>query len=85
MPAKRIVASGVKRLAKSAQSPDRTLSLKAATCLAARSLIGSSVISVRRSWSGKTLVLTAATAVRDEAVDADLMSAPASTATNRML
>jgi hypothetical protein len=30
-PTKRIVASGVKRSAKEAQSPDRTLRLKAAT------------------------------------------------------
>jgi hypothetical protein len=37
------VASEVKRPAKSAHWPDRTLSLKAATCLAARSLIGSPV------------------------------------------
>ena len=44
MPEKRIVASGAKRLAKAVQSPDRTLSLKAATCAAARWLIGSSPI-----------------------------------------
>src|ERR1700722_4898956 len=44
-PAKRIVASGAKRPAKACQSPDRTLSLKAATCSAARWLIGSSRLS----------------------------------------
>ena len=33
MPEKRIVASGAKRLAKAVQSPDRTLSLKAADAL----------------------------------------------------
>ncbi len=38
-PTKRIVASGVKRSAKATQSPDRTLWLNAATCLAARGLI----------------------------------------------
>src|SRR5580698_3743726 len=45
-PTKRIVASDVKRSAKVAQSPDRTLGLKAATCSAARWLTGSLLISV---------------------------------------
>src|ERR1700733_7069502 len=44
-PTKRIVASGAKRPAKASQSPDRTLSLNAATCSAARRLIGSPRIS----------------------------------------
>src|SRR5215469_17375849 len=56
MPTKRIIASGVKRPAKLAQSPDRTLSLKAATCLAARSLIGSPLMSAPACtllWPGR--------------------------------